>query len=193
MLPVNQAYSAVALAQPQNGIGNCVRLKIRPVLPIASRALPMDVQSTAAATPAPITDNSCRNGYLLIRGDNTPATSTTFRATLQNLLFGKTNHDQVTVSANGSKDFHTSRKRSRHPYHFQWRSRFEPFLLPHPYPLPKEREQPMHRSSLQSAATAEGRPWSLPLLPHVREEGRGEGEGTKRPFISLTKTRHVSL
>jgi hypothetical protein len=51
------------------------------------------------------------------------------------------------------------------------------FLSPHPYPLPKEREQPTRPQSTKDARRAEVRSWSLPLP-------KGPGEGERAGHIS---------
>ncbi len=66
----------------------------------------MDVKPSAAFAAAPIVNDSGRLWNLLVRGDNAPPPTKTLWAKLGNLSLGKCGLCQVTVSPEGSKDFH---------------------------------------------------------------------------------------
>lgn len=83
-------------------------LKIGPMLLIAERTLPMDLQSAATTATAPVADNTGRLWNVLVRCNNAPATPPTLGTQFDDLCLGKSDLRQVTVSAECSENLHCS-------------------------------------------------------------------------------------
>ena len=85
-----------------------MRLKIRPMLLIAERAMPMDLQSAATTATAPVADNTGRLRNVLVRCNNAPTTPPTLGTRSMICASERATCAKLPFLRNALKNFHCS-------------------------------------------------------------------------------------